>query len=78
MADIVATLGLATWFYVLVLGCMVILLFLVSLAARRDLPLSASFDETLVDCLRLNSGAWGCKAYCLRGYFGSAWLVSIS
>ena len=57
MANVVATLGLATWFCVLELGCMVILLFLVSLAAVGDLPLSTIFDEILVECLRFNLGA---------------------
>ena len=62
MADVVATLGFATWFCVSDLGCMVILLFLVSLAAVEDLPLSTIFDKILVECLCLNSSAWGCKA----------------
>ena len=62
MVDVVATLGFATWFCVSNLGCMVILLFLVSLAAVEDLPLLAIFDKILAECLRLNLGAWGCKA----------------
>ena len=57
MADVVATLGFTTWFCVLVLGCMAILLFLVSLAAIRDFPLSVNFYGNLVECLRLNSDA---------------------
>ena len=56
IADVVAILGLATWFCVLELRCMVILLFLVSLAAVGDLPLSTIFDEILVECLHLNLG----------------------
>ena len=54
---VVATLGFATWFCVLVLGCMAILLFLVSLAAIGGFPLSINFDGNLVECLRLNSDA---------------------